>query len=78
MRRRLWEGDGLSLLPPETPPYRVVELSDVSDRAIEEVLNREGGEGYRFDSIHFVTQQGNRRPAMAFLFFTREGRPCGA
>jgi hypothetical protein len=68
----------LSLLPPEKAPYRVVEVSEVSDRAIEEVLNREGGEGFRFDSIHFVTQQGNRRPAMAFLFFTREGRAGGA
>ena len=67
----------MSLLPPEKPPYRVVELSEVSDQAIEEVLNRESGEGFRFESIHFVTQQGNRRPAMAFLFFTREVRPGG-
>ncbi|HEX9204763.1 MAG TPA: hypothetical protein VF853_02425 [Candidatus Deferrimicrobiaceae bacterium] len=68
----------MSLLPPEKPPYRVVELSEVSDQAIEEVLNRESGEGFRFESIHFVTQQGGRRPSMAFLFFTREGRPGGA
>ena len=68
----------MSLLPPDKPPYRVVELSEVSDHAIEEVLNRESGEGFRFDSIHFVTQQGNRRPAMAFLFFIREGRAGGA
>jgi hypothetical protein len=67
----------LSFLPPEAPPYRVVELSEVSDRTIEEALNRESGEGLRFDSIHFVTQQGNRRPSMAFLFFTREVRPGG-
>jgi hypothetical protein len=52
------------------PPYRVVELSDVTDRGLEEALNRLEGEGFRFDSIHFVTQQGSRRPAMAFLFFT--------
>ncbi len=67
----------MSLLPPENPPYRVVELSEVSDQAIEEALNRESGEGFRFDSIHFVTNQGSRRPAMAFLFFTREGRAGG-
>jgi hypothetical protein len=48
----------------------VVELSDVTDRGLEEALNRLEGEGFRFDSIHFVTQQGSRRPAMAFLFFT--------
>ncbi|MGE5247159.1 MAG: DUF4177 domain-containing protein [Verrucomicrobiota bacterium] len=49
--------------------YRVVELSDVSDRAIEEALNREAAAGHRFESVHFVTQPGSRRPTMAFLFF---------
>jgi len=68
----------LSLLPQENAPYHVEELSDVSDKAIEEILNRASGEGFRFESIHFVTQQGNRRPSMAFLFFTREGHPGGA
>jgi hypothetical protein len=52
-------------------PYRVAELSEVSDQSIEEALNREVGDGYRFESIHFVVQPGNRRPMMAFLFFTR-------
>ena len=51
-------------------PYRVVELAEVSDRSIEEALNLEVRNGYRFESIHFVTQPGNRRPTMAFLFFT--------
>lgn len=50
-------------------PYRVVELSDVSDRTIEEALNRESAAGYRFESVHFVVQPGSRRPTMAFLFF---------
>jgi hypothetical protein len=68
----------LSLLPASAPPYRVVELADVSDGTIEEALNRESRDGFRFESIHFVTQQGSRRPSMAFLFFTREARPGGA
>ncbi len=54
-------------------PYKVVEISDVIDREIEGALNRWTGEGYRFDSIHFVTRPGSRRPAMAFLFFNRPG-----
>ena len=54
-------------------PYRVVELSEVSDRAIEEALNREAAAGYRFDSVHFVAQPGSRRPTMAFLFFREAG-----
>ncbi|MBI5905285.1 MAG: DUF4177 domain-containing protein [Deltaproteobacteria bacterium] len=60
----------MSLLPPESVPYRVVELPDVSDRTIEEALNRVTAEGFRFESIHFVSQPGSRRPTMAFLFFT--------
>ena len=51
--------------------YKVVEIGDVTDQAVEAALNRWAREGYRFESIHFVTQPGNRRPAMAFLFFTR-------
>ncbi|GAB4236786.1 MAG: hypothetical protein OHK0028_13820 [Deltaproteobacteria bacterium] len=58
-------------VPPEGgAPWRVVEVVDVSDRAIEEALNAAAGDGWRFDSVHFVTQPGSRRPAMAFLFFT--------
>ena len=68
----------MSLLPPSSSPYRVVELSDVSDKTLEEALNQATGEGFRFESIHFVTQPGGRRPGMAFLFFTSEGHPGGA
>ncbi len=52
-------------------PYKVVEISDVVDREIETALNTWTGKGYRFESIHFVTQPGSRRPAMAFLVFNR-------
>lgn len=55
------------------PSYRVEELPDVNDRTIEEALNRASRDGFRFESVHFVTQPGNRRPTMAFLFFTRAG-----
>ncbi len=51
--------------------YKVVEISEVVDREIEDALNRWTGEGYRFESIHFVTHPGSRRPAMAFLVFNR-------
>ncbi|MDX1815173.1 MAG: DUF4177 domain-containing protein [Thermodesulfobacteriota bacterium] len=56
---------------PKEPPYKVVEISKVFDEEIEAELNRWTAEGYRFDSIHFVIQPGNRRPSMAFLFFSR-------
>ena len=57
-------------------PYKVVEIPDVVDREIEDALNRWTGEGYRFESIHFVTQPGSRRPAMAFLVFSRGAGPA--
>ena len=57
--------------------WRVVELADVCDRSIEEALNGATGDGWRFESVHFVTQPGNRRPMMAFLFFTRDALPQG-
>ena len=53
----------------------MVELSDVCDRSIEEALNAAAGDGWRFESVHFVTQPGSRRPMMAFLFFTRDALP---
>ncbi len=58
---------------PERPraSYKVVEISNVFDQEVEKELNRWTAEGYRFDSIHFVTQPGSRRPTMAFLFFSR-------
>ncbi len=59
--------------PPDR--YKVVEVSDVTDREVESALNRWSGEGYRFESIHFVTQPGSRRPTMAFLFFSRAAGP---
>jgi hypothetical protein len=58
-------------------PWHVVELADVCDRTIEEALNVATSDGWRFESVHFVTQPGNRRPTMAFLFFTRDALPQG-
>ncbi len=58
------------------PPYKVVEISDVVDREIEIALNRWTGEGYRFESIHFVTLPGSRRPSMAFLVVNRGASPA--
>ena len=55
----------------------MVEVTDVSDRAIEEALNTASSEGWRFESIHFASQPGNRRPTMAFLFFSGGASPGG-
>ncbi len=53
--------------------YKVVELSTVSDQEIEKLLNDWTAQGWRFDTIHFAMRESSRRPAMAFIAFTRDG-----
>jgi hypothetical protein len=55
--------------------YKVVETSDVSDVELERILNETTAEGWTFDTLHFAMRESSRRPAMAFLTFTR---PAGA
>jgi len=54
--------------------YKVVETSTVTDVEIECILNEWTGRGYAFASIQFVSTQASRRPVMAFLFFTDQGK----
>lgn len=51
--------------------YKVVELSDVSDKEIEEALNEWTRQGWTFDTMQFAMRDSSKRPAMAFLTFTR-------
>ncbi|CAH2031945.1 DUF4177 domain-containing protein [Trichlorobacter ammonificans] len=52
--------------------YKVVELSNVTEEAIEEALNEWTAKGWRFDGMQFAMRESSRRPAMAFLLFIRE------
>jgi hypothetical protein len=52
--------------------YKVVETSTVTDEELERILNEWIAKGYAFESIQFVTAASSRRPAMAFVFFTKE------
>jgi hypothetical protein len=54
-------------------PYKVVEISTVTDEEIERTLNEWTAKGWCFADIHFVTTHASRRPVMAFLFFTEQG-----
>ena len=56
--------------------YKVVELAVVTDEAIEAALNEWTGQGWQFDSLHFVVREASKRPSMAFLFFTRNSPPA--
>ena len=51
--------------------YKVVELSSVSDVEIEKTLNEVTAEGWTFDTMQFAMRDSSKRPAMAFLTFTR-------
>ena len=52
--------------------YKVVELTTVTDETVEEALNEWTAKGYRLDGIHFAMRESSKRPAMAFLIFTRD------
>ena len=51
--------------------YKVVELSMVSDEEIERALNEWTVEGWTFDNMQFAMRDSSKRPAMAFISFTR-------
>jgi hypothetical protein len=53
--------------------YKFVELSTVTDEAIQQVVNEWVEKGWSFDGIHFAMREASHRPAMAFVTFTREG-----
>jgi hypothetical protein len=52
--------------------YKVVELTAVSDEAIERALNDTTAEGWIFDTMQFAMRDSSKRPAMAFLMFVRD------
>ncbi len=51
--------------------YKVVETSDVTDVELERILNECADEGWTLESMQFAMRDSSRRPAMAFLAFTR-------
>lgn len=52
--------------------YKVVETSLVTDEALEEIINEWTARGWQFDGIHFTVREASKRPAMAFVLFTRK------
>jgi hypothetical protein len=53
--------------------FKVVEVSPVGEETLERALNDRAREGWSFQSIHFVSRDGSHRPALAYLFFVRDG-----
>lgn len=52
--------------------YKVVETSQVEDLSLEQILNEWTAKGWNFDTMQFAMREASKRPAMAFLLFTRE------
>jgi hypothetical protein len=55
-----------------TLEYKFVEISTVTDEEIERIVNEWVEKGWNFEGIHFAMREASKRPAMAFLAFTRE------
>lgn len=51
--------------------YKVVEASVVTDEALEAILNEWTAQGWQLEAIHFAMREASKRPAMAFVLFTR-------
>lgn len=56
------------------PQYKFVEVAPVTDETLEECINDwvARGQGWALEGIRFVTTEHSKRPAMAFVSFTRE------
>ncbi len=52
--------------------YKVVELHTVTDEEMEAAINAQVRDGWSFDGVHFAMREASKRPAMAFIMFTRE------
>lgn len=52
--------------------YKVVETSIVTDDRLEAILNEWTTLGWALDGIQFAMREASKRPAMAFVLFTRE------
>jgi hypothetical protein len=52
--------------------YKVVEITTVTDEAIESVLNEWVAQGWSYDGLQFAMRESSPRPCMAFVTFKRE------
>jgi hypothetical protein len=52
--------------------YKVVETSTVTEEVLEALLNEWVRKGWNYDGMQFAMRDSSKRPAMAFLLFTRD------
>ena len=51
--------------------YKVVETGYVTDLELEKILNEWTAQGWTLDTMQFAMRDSSKRPAMAFITFTR-------
>ena len=56
--------------------YKFVELSIVTDETIEECVNEWVAKEWQLEGIRFAMAEHSKRPAMAFVSFTRGAPPA--
>lgn len=66
-------GRAAAVRAPGPLQYKVVELSTVDEGALERTVNEWAAKGWNLDGVQFAMRESSKRPAMAFVFFTREG-----
>ena len=54
-----------------TIQYKIIEVATVTDEELERVINEWVGKGWMFDTIQFAMRESSKRPAMAFVIFTK-------
>ena len=51
--------------------YRYVETSYVTDAELTRLVNEWTAAGWAYEGVQFAMRESSKRPAMAFLLFTR-------
>ena len=51
--------------------WKIVETSSVTDENLEAIVNEWTSQGWTFDGMQFAMRESSKRPAMAFVVFTR-------
>ncbi|NOJ82480.1 hypothetical protein HNV28_29860 [Myxococcus xanthus] len=75
-KKRSGAGRAARVTPPGPLQYKVVELSTVDEGSLERTLNEWAAQGWNLDGIQFAMRESSKRPAMAFVLFTRQGSPA--
>ena len=52
--------------------YKIVEVTSPTDEDLTRVVNQWVAEGWHFECFQFAMRESSKRPAMAFVVFTRE------